>query len=105
MEAFARGEISHVDSVLTTAESGAVLTMLYPQYSVVIPEGLLVNIPLVFAVQQREQEFVSLIDIWIRRKREDGVIGLLYNHWILGRGTDHKESPRWSVVRKLGWVK
>jgi ABC-type amino acid transport substrate-binding protein len=100
-EAFLRGE-TDVDALLTTAEAGAVMTMLNPEYSVVVPQGARAKVPLVFAVQVAD-ELDRLLDTWLRLKREDGAIEDLYAHWILGErpaGARH----RWSVIRDvLGW--
>jgi hypothetical protein len=99
---FLEGRVD-VDAVLTTAEEGAVTTMLHPLFSVVVPEGVQVMVPLVFAVQESEG-LGRLVDTWIRLKREDGMIDVLYEHWILGKRTKVK-TARWSVVRNvLGWV-
>jgi Na+/H+-dicarboxylate symporter len=101
-EAFVRGEVE-VDALLTTAEAGAVIAMLYPEYSVVVPQGSRARVPVVFAVQVAD-ELDRLLDRWLRLKREDGTIEELYAHWILGqraKGAHH----RWSVIRDVfGWV-
>ena len=92
-----------VDALMTTAEVGAVYTMLAPEFAVVVPEGIRIRVPLVFATQQ-EESFKDLLDTWIRIKRADGTIDLIYDHWILGK-TGGPKSPRWSVLRDvLGWV-
>jgi len=101
-EAFLRGE-TDVDALLTTAEAGAVMSMLNPEYSVVVPADARAKVPVVFAVQVAD-ELDRLLDTWLRLKREDGTIDALYAHWILGQrpaGARH----RWSVIRDLfGWV-
>ncbi|MHC4341046.1 MAG: hypothetical protein ACYSX0_12640 [Planctomycetota bacterium] len=77
--------------------------MIAPEYSVVVPEDVHVRVPLVFAVKM-EDEFDQLIDKWIRLKRADGTIEVLYDHWILGKEAKRK-TERWSIIRDLlGWV-
>ena len=102
-EAYLRGEGPEVDVLLTTAETGAVLSMLYPIYSVVVPDGADARVPVVLAVQMAD-DLDRLIDTWIRLKENDGTIQRLYAHWILGDQTN-ETNRRWSVIRDLlGWV-
>jgi Na+/H+-dicarboxylate symporter len=101
-EAFLSGEIE-VDALLTTAEAGAVIAMLYPEYSVVVPVGARAKVPIVFAVQMAD-ELDRLLDRWLHLKQADGTIENLYAHWILGHRPAGR-GIRWSVIRDvLGWV-
>ena len=80
------------------------LTLLYPKYTVVVPEPGIVKIPLAFPVARRDQDWASFLNTWIELKRRDGTIDALYDHWILGKQAA-KRQPRWSVIRNvLGWV-
>jgi ABC-type amino acid transport substrate-binding protein len=103
-KAFLAGEVPEVDALLTTAESGAIYSMLAPRFSVVIPTGLTpVTVPVVFGLQE-DPAFADYLDRWIRIKREDGTGVALYEHWILGK-EDKKKSHRWSVIQDaLEWV-
>jgi Na+/H+-dicarboxylate symporter/ABC-type amino acid transport substrate-binding protein len=92
------------DAVVLPAERGSVLTLLYPKYTVVVPEPGIVKIPLAYPVAKRDQEWAQFVNTWIELKRRDGTINALYRHWILG---DHAvdRQPRWSVIRNvLHWV-
>jgi len=92
------------DAVVLPAERGSVLTLLYPKYTVVVPEPGIVKIPLAYPVARRDQDWVSFLNTWIELKRRDGTIDALYDHWILGKQAA-KRQPRWSVIRNvLGWV-
>ncbi|MHC4930749.1 MAG: cation:dicarboxylate symporter family transporter [Planctomycetota bacterium] len=98
-----QGKHADLDGLITTAETGAIYSMIAPEFSVVVPEGVHVRVPVVFAVKM-EDELDRLIDKWIRLKRADGTIQVLYDHWILGKEPEEK-SERWSVLRDLlGWV-
>ena len=93
-----------LDAVVLPAERGSVLTLLYPKYTVVVPEPGIVKIPLAFPVARRDQDWASFLNTWIELKRRDGTIEALYDHWILGKQAA-KRQPRWSVIRNvLGWV-
>ena len=92
------------DAVVLPAERGSVLTLLYPKYTVVVPEPGIVKIPLAYPVARRDQEWMQFVNTWIELKRRDGTIDALYGHWILGKQATKRE-PRWSVIRNvLHWV-
>jgi ABC-type amino acid transport substrate-binding protein len=82
------------------AESGSVLTLLYPKYTVVVPEPGIVKIPLAYAVARHDQDFAQFMNAWVELKRRDGTIDALYSHWILGKQAA-KYEPRWSIMRNL----
>jgi ABC-type amino acid transport substrate-binding protein len=93
-----------VDAVVLPAERGSVLTLLYPKYTVVVPEPGIVKIPLAYPVARRDQDWASFLNSWIELKRRDGTIDALYGHWILGKYAERRQ-PRWSVIRNvLHWV-
>jgi len=92
------------DAVALPAERGSVLTLLYPKFTVVVPEPGIVKIPLAYPVARRDQDWVQFVNTWIELKRRDGTIDALYDHWILGKQAS-KRQPRWSVIRNLlHWV-
>ena len=92
------------DAVAMAAESGSVLTLLYPKYTVVVPEPEVVKIPLAYPVARRDQEWAHFINTWIELKRRDGTVDALYGHWVLGKQSV-KRTLRWSIMRNvLHWV-
>jgi Na+/H+-dicarboxylate symporter/ABC-type amino acid transport substrate-binding protein len=92
------------DAVVMTAESGSVLTLLYPKYTVVVPEPEIVKIPLAYPLARRDQDWAHFINTWIELKRRDGTIDAFYRHWILGKQAG-KRQPRWSILGNvLHWV-
>ena len=101
-EVFLQATDSEFDARMTTAETGAIQTMIHPEFSVVIPEGFRVRVPVVVAVTQ-DEEFVEAVNRFIRIKRSDGTIEALYDHWILGKAVA-SSGRRWSVLKDvLGW--
>jgi len=92
------------DALVMPAESGSVLTLLYPKFTVVVPEPEVVKIPLAYPVARRDQDWAHFLNTWIELKRRDGTIDTLYRHWILGKQAG-KRQPRWSIMRNvLHWV-
>ena len=95
--------MTEADALLLTAESGSIITMREPRFSVVIPRGIDIRVPAVLGLPE-DRGLRKRINLWIRLKRNDGTIRLLYAHWILGKRPKN-ETRRWSVIRDvLGWV-
>jgi Na+/H+-dicarboxylate symporter/ABC-type amino acid transport substrate-binding protein len=93
-----------LDAVVLPAERGSVMTLLYPKYTVVVPEPGIVKVPLAYPVARGDQPWAQFVNLWIELKRRDGTINALYGHWILGQQAE-KRQPRWSIVRNvLHWV-
>jgi ABC-type amino acid transport substrate-binding protein len=95
---------TEVDAIAMTAERGSAWTLLYPQFSVVVPEPGIVKVPLAYPIGRHDQAFASFINTWIELKRKDGTIDTLYDYWVLGRDAAPRQ-PRWSIIRDvLHWV-
>ena len=86
------------------AEVGAAWTLLYPHYTVVVPEGAVARVPAAYAVRLGDQDLANFLSDWLDIKRRDATLDRLYRYWVLGRDEGRRE-PRWSVIRNvLGWV-
>jgi Na+/H+-dicarboxylate symporter len=102
---FFEKEGESLDALLTSAESGAVWTLLYPDYEVVVPQPAAGGIPLGFVMAYDSEQLNAFLNHWIELKQKDGTIKRLYDYWILGQGAVPK-STRWSIIRNvLHWVK
>ena len=86
------------------AERGSAWTLMHPQFSVVVPSGTRVRIPLGYPVAARDETFASFINTWIELKRRDGTLEALFDYWVKGlRAAPAK--PRWSIIRDvLHWI-
>jgi len=101
--AFARPDPA-VDAIALPAERGSAWTLLYPQFTVVVPEPGIVKVPLAYAIARHDDAFASFINTWIDLKRKDGTMETLYNYWVLGREVTRRQ-PRWSIIHDvLHWV-
>ena len=84
--------------------AGAAWSLLYPSFTVAIPNPDRLNAPVALAVARGDTELRAFLDTWLLLKREDGTLDQLREHWILGRN-DGRRGPRWSVIRDvLHWV-
>jgi hypothetical protein len=93
-----------LDALLISAESGSAFTLLYPEFEVVVPDGLQVSLPLFYVVGANDEEMKDFLEHWVTLRHKDGTVAEYYDHWILGKlATTAK--PRWSIIRDvLHWV-
>jgi ABC-type amino acid transport substrate-binding protein len=97
-----RGE--DVDALVYAAEAGSAWTLLYPAYTVAIPQPDVRAIPLAYPMAHGDPDLVNFINTWIELKKRDRTIAALYDYWILGQNAA-PQPPRWSVIRNvLHWV-
>ena len=82
------------------AERGSAWTLLYPQYSVVVPDGALVKVPLAYPIGRSDEAFATFLNTWIELKRKDGTLDSLYKYWVLGQNAAPRQ-PRWSIGRDV----
>ena len=95
---------AQADALVMTAERGSAWTLLYPQYSVVLPQPHVLTVPLAYPLVGSEGGLVSFVNSWLELKRRDGTISRLYDYWILGKNAAPRQ-PRWSIMRNvLHWV-
>jgi Na+/H+-dicarboxylate symporter/ABC-type amino acid transport substrate-binding protein len=93
-----------LDALFLSAERGSTWTLIYPEYSVAVPQPDVLAAPVSIAMARDAGELSDFINAWLRLKREDQTLDQLYQHWILGGGAKPRQ-PRWSVIRDvLGWV-
>ena len=93
-----------LDALALPAERGSAWTLIYPAYSVVVPEPGLIKVPLAYPIAGHDQALATFINTWIGLKQKDGTFDALYRYWILGQ--DPMARPaRWSIIHDvLHWV-
>ncbi len=97
---FFQGKLKNVDAMVYTAEGGAFMTLIYPQFSVVVPKGLAVKLPLAFPVRRGGASLAKFMNSWIEMKRHDGTLERLTKYWILGENAKQVK-PRWCIARDV----
>jgi ABC-type amino acid transport substrate-binding protein len=101
---FFERNVGNWDALLTSAEVGSAWTLMYPQYTVVIPKPDIETFPLGYAVAKGNQDLLAFLNNWIHIKKNSTRMKAAYNFWILGQEAVPKQ-PRWSVIRNvLKWV-
>jgi ABC-type amino acid transport substrate-binding protein len=88
-----------VHALVISAEAGSAWTIIYPSYSVVVPEPhIKAHAGLIMPLG--DSDFGDFIDDWLKLKKTSGFIDKLYNKWILGKGEEQKKL-RWSIGRDV----
>lgn len=100
---FFEGDMDDIDAFLMPAEHAAAWTLLYPRYSVTVPQPNPVRMPTAFAVAIGADELGHLIDEWVGFAKSANVIDKSYRYWVLGEGAKQSQR-RWSIAHDvLGW--
>lgn len=98
------GRRADLDALVYSAEAGSAWSLLYPAYTVAVPQPDVLEAPQAYAVARGDLELASFTNLWIELKKQDRTITNLYNYWILGKNAVPR-TPRWSVLRNvLHWV-
>jgi Na+/H+-dicarboxylate symporter/ABC-type amino acid transport substrate-binding protein len=102
---FFEGKGEALDAFLYSAEAGSAWSLLYPAYTVAIPQPGVLKGPVAYLLPRGDRELADFINVWIELKKRDRTIDTLYDYWILGRNAVPKQ-PHWSVIRNvLHWTK
>lgn len=101
---FLRGNRPDLDGVIYSAEGGSAWTLIYPNYSIVVPQGSPVHVPLGYPMPLGDKAWQNFVSNWVELEKKNGSVTQLFNHWIRGGGAESTE-PRWSIIRDvLHWV-
>ena len=100
---FLEGDRRDLDAFLMPAETGAAATLLYPEFTVVVPQPDPVQLPFAFGLPLDSGELAAVVNEWIIFVQSEGKTKRAYAYWVLGRGAQER-GPRWSIARNvLGW--
>ncbi len=102
---FFKGLVKGVDALVYTAQTATAWTLVYPQWTVVVPKGLKYECPMAFALPHRQLQWCWYINTWLETAIKSGLTKKVYDYWILGKERKDKEG-RWSIAKDvLGWTK
>jgi len=91
---------ARADALLLPAERGSAWTLMFPEYSVVVPGPEPIRVPLAYPIGKRDERFASFVNTWIGLKRKDGTLDAVYKYWVLGQNAATRQ-PRWSIIRNV----
>jgi len=93
-----------LDALVFSAEAGSAWSLLYPAYTVAIPQPDVLTAPSAYPLPRGDRELADFINIWLELKKRDRTIPSLYDYWIQGKNAVPPK-PRWSILRDvLHWV-
>ncbi len=87
---FLTGKVE-ADVMIYSAESGAVWTLIYPEYSVVVPQGLKTRQPIGMVLPPHDEEYADFIDLWLKVEKTQGVLDTLMEYWVFGKKEETSE--------------
>lgn len=94
----------NVDAALISAEGGSAWTLLYPEFSVVVPEPINMRLPVAYAVAHDSESLHRYLVGWTELKMKEGTVKRLMDYWVFGKDAAPTQ-PRWSIIRDvLHWV-
>ena len=93
-----------VDAIAALSEEGAAWTLLYPDFSLVVPKPILFR-PVGYGVADDNEELLEVFNAWLVAMQSRGGVDELYKYWMLGEAAEREKPPRWSIMRDvLHWV-
>ena len=100
---FFSGQRPDVDALVTLAQIGSAWSLLYPDYSVVVPQPIPLKLPTGIAMRKRDRDLADYVNGWLVIRKASGALDHAYAYWVLGKGAEERHR-RWSIMRDvLGW--
>ena len=84
---FFKEKYAHIDGMLFGAAAASGWTLLYPEYTVVVPKPSKGPISMAFPINKNDHTFEQFMRNWIAMKKENGSLDKLFNYWIEGKST------------------
>jgi len=105
MRDYLRGKKPDIDAYVSLAEAASAWTLIYPEYTVVVPKQLRLKTPVGFVLPDNQHQFTSTLNDWLDLRIRNNTVDTIYRHWILGEAKLDK-APRWNIKDDvLGWGK
>ena len=83
-------EKHEADALLTTAEQGIAWSLLYPSYTVIIPEPSMRSDILGYPVSKTNTDFLLYLNQWLDILKTQNFNEQQYSYWILGKNSNRK---------------
>lgn len=86
---FFKEEYQHIDGMIFGAAAASAWTLLYPDYTVVIPTPKLPPLNMAFPINENDLAFELFMRNWINMKTQSGVFQQLFSYWIEGKSPEN----------------
>ncbi|MFV1973258.1 MAG: cation:dicarboxylate symporter family transporter [Thiohalobacterales bacterium] len=81
-----------IDAMVFPAESGSAWTLIYPEYSMVVPQGMSEKVALTLVIPHNQPDFRNYLNLFIEVMETKGELDILKDYWVYGRtGKEEKE--------------
>ena len=100
---FFSGRHPDIDAFVTLAQVASAWSLLYPEYSVVVPQPTVLKLPAGIAMRKGDRDLADFVNAWLVIRKASGALDHAYAYWVLGKGAEARHR-RWSIMRDvLGW--
>lgn len=82
---FFKEKYAHIDAMLFGAPAASAWTLLYPEYTVVVPKPLLPPLYMAFPINKNDHAFELFMRSWIEMKKQSLEFKSLFAYWIENR--------------------
>ncbi len=86
-ELFFNQKYQHIDAMLLGAATASAWTLLYPNYSVVIPQPTQPLLSIAFPINRHDHAFEVFMRYWIKIKQQSRMFDKLYHYWVEAKKT------------------
>ena len=101
---FFKGRVKDVDAMIYTAQTATAWTLVYPNWTVVVPKGLKSKSPVAFALPNEQMEWCWFVNTWLDSAIKGGLTQKAYDYWILGK-IKKAQKRRWSIIKDVfNWM-
>ena len=97
---FFEGRRPDIDALFVRAEVASAWSLLYPEYSVVVPQPVVYKAPAGIAVSRASPDLADFVNNWLVIQQASGVVQRTQDYWVLGRGAEEKKA-RWSILHDV----
>ncbi|WP_286261483.1 cation:dicarboxylate symporter family transporter [Thalassotalea atypica] len=81
---FFKEKYKEIDGMIFGAAAASAWTLLYPDYTVIMPKPIRPQLDMAFPINKNDQAFELFMRNWIEMKKRSGELDILFSYWIEG---------------------
>jgi|GEM_PF-3194477 len=81
---FFKGERHTIDAMLFGAPAASAWTLIYPEYTVVVPKPRLPSLQMAFPINKEDTAFENFMRSWLNSKIQNKTVDSFFDYWIEG---------------------
>ena len=92
------------DAMLTGLDRATAYSLMWPQFSAVVPTPNLGGVPIAIIVPKGEEALLDLVNAVVDVDLANGLFKEKLDYWVRGQGAQVERAPRWSLgANVFGW--